>query len=133
MANILVVDDNSGLRRTVEIFLQKRGFKVQTACNGQEAVDAVRILKPDIILMDMNMPIMDGWSATRELKNDIKTCELPIVALTAYALPGDQARCIAAGCDGCLSKPIDFDILATLIDELLTKRRFAECKRPTEV
>jgi len=58
---------------------------------------------------------MDGWSATCELKNDTNTCDVPIIALTAYSLPGDQARCIAAGCDACLTKPVDFDLLAAQI------------------
>jgi len=122
MPTILVAEDNSDLRRAMEILLVRLGFQVLTVCNGREAIEAVCIQKPALILMDMNMPIMDGWSATCELKNDANTCEVPIIALTAYTLPGDQARCIAAGCDACLAKPVDFDLLSAQIHNILANR-----------
>jgi len=122
MPTILVADDNADLRRTMEIWLVRLGFQVLTVCNGSEAVQAVRVQKPALILMDMNMPVMDGWTATCELKNDANTREVPILALTAYSLPGDQARCIAAGCDACLAKPVDFDVLAAHIYSILATR-----------
>ena len=122
MPTILIAEDNSDLRLTMEILLVRLGFQVLTVCNGREAIEAVCIQKPALILMDMNMPVMDGWSATCELKNDANTCEVPIIALTAYTLPGDQARCIAAGCDACLAKPVDFDLLAAQIHSILATR-----------
>jgi len=122
MPTILVADDNADLRRTMEIWLIRLGFQVLTVSNGIEAVEAVCVQKPALILMDMNMPVMDGWTATCELKNDANTREVPILALTAYSLPGDQARCIAAGCDACLAKPVDFDVLAAQIHSILASR-----------
>jgi len=122
MPTILVAEDNSDLRRSMEILLVRLGFQVLTVCNGREAIEAVCIQKPALILMDMNMPVMDGWSATCELKNDANTRDVPIIALTAYTLPGDQARCIAAGCDACLAKPVDLDLLAAQIHNILATR-----------
>jgi len=122
MTTILIADDNVDLRRTVEIFLVRLGFQVLTVGNGREAVEAVREYKPDLILMDMNMPVLDGWGAASELKNDTRTAGVPIIAVTAYTLPGDQARCLAAGCDLCLSKPVELDKLAVQIHDQLAFR-----------
>jgi len=122
MPTILIAEDNADLRCTLEILLVRLGFQVLTVCNGREAIEAVCTEKPALILMDMNMPVMDGWTATCELKNDSNTCEVPIIALTAYTLPGDQARCIAAGCDACLPKPVDLELLVAQIHSILATR-----------
>ncbi len=112
---ILVVEDNELNRKLVRAFLQRGSFRVLEADNAELALDLARSEKPDLILMDVQLPGMDGLTATRILKDDPALKEIPIVALTAYAMDGDEEKTKAAGCDGYITKPIDtrnfFDVV----------------------
>lgn len=119
MPTVLLVDDNDDLRNLTRHHLEKRGFTVVAVCNGMEAVLAVAQSAPALILMDVNMPELDGFEATMQIRAADSEKQIPVIALTAYALPGDQARAKAAGCNAFHPKPIDFDRLFEQINELL--------------
>ena len=119
MTKVLLVEDNEMNRDMLSRRLTRRGFEVLFAANGKQGVDLARSEKPDIILMDMSLPIMDGWEATRCVKADNATCNVPIIALTAHAMSGDREKAIEAGCDDYDSKPIELDRLLTKIERLL--------------
>lgn len=108
MQRILLVDDNEMNREMLTRRLQRRGFEVITAGDGQDAIAIARDAKPDLILMDMNLPVIDGWTATRTLKALPVTSSIPIIALTAHAMAGDREKALAAGCDDYETKPIEF-------------------------
>lgn len=103
---ILLVEDNLHNRKIFQGVLAHAGFQVVEAEDGQKALDAVSHRRPDLILMDLSIPVIDGWECTRRLKADGATRTIPIIALTAHAMRGDEARAREAGCDGYLSKPI---------------------------
>jgi CheY-like chemotaxis protein len=111
MTLILVVEDNELNRDMLRRRLERRGFDVVVAGDGAAAVAAVREQRPDLVLMDMSLPEVDGWEATRRLKADEATRSVPVVALTAHAMPDDRERALAAGCDDYATKPVDFDAL----------------------
>lgn len=115
--NILLVEDFEDAREMYRDYLEFSGFRVHTARDGHEAVAQARALKPDMILMDLSLPGMDGWEATRVLKNDPSTRHLLIVALSAHALAPDGERARAAGCDGFIAKPC---LPCDLVDQMLT-------------
>lgn len=119
MATILLVDDHSDLRDLMTRQLQKHGYTVETATNGLEAVESVSQSIPSLILMDVNMPELDGFEATLQIRAAHSDHRIPIIALTAYALPSDEARARAAGCDGFHAKPVDFERLFCQIEELI--------------
>jgi CheY-like chemotaxis protein len=104
---VLLVEDNEVNRYLVRFVLEKGGFRVITAGNGREAIDLARLHRPDLILMDIQMPVMDGYEATMHLKADAQLRAIPVVALTAYAMPREREQAIAAGCAGHIEKPID--------------------------
>jgi CheY-like chemotaxis protein len=106
---ILLVEDNPMNRRVSEFLLKAQGYIVDEARDGQEALDKVKTQLPDLILMDLQLPGLDGFAATKIIKQDDATKKIPIVALTAYAMSGDEERALAAGCDGYITKPIDPD------------------------
>src|SRR5476651_1790854 len=99
--------------------LIKRGFEIAFAEDGAEAVRKAREVSPDLILMDLNMPVMDGWEATRLIKADEVTCGIPVIALTAHAMPSERQRALAAGCDDYDTKPVDLDRLLGKMQALL--------------
>lgn len=103
---ILVVDDNPTNLQLVEFLLKAAGFSVSTAANAEEGIEKAKCGLPDLILMDVQMPGMDGLTATRQIKSDATTAHIPVVALTAYAMQGDKERCEEAGCAGYITKPI---------------------------
>jgi two-component system, cell cycle response regulator DivK len=105
--HILIVDDDPRNVRLVSALLRVSGYETIEAANGQEAVDKAREHHPDLILMDIQMPVMDGLEATRQLKSDQKTKDIPVIALTSFAMSGDRERILAGGCDDCLTKPLD--------------------------
>ena len=110
MANhslVLLVEDNDVNRYLARFLLEHGGFTVVTAGNGMEALEQARAHKPDLILMDIQMPVMDGYAATRALKADPALQSVPVVALTAYAMPHEREQALAAGCAGHIEKPID--------------------------
>lgn len=123
MTRILLVEDNEMNRDMLSRRLARRGFEVLIAENGQTGVDLTLSEKPDLVLMDMSLPIMDGWEATRRLKADPDTSAIPIIALTAHAMASDRELAIEAGCDDYDSKPVDLPRLLGKIEQLLAVAR----------
>ncbi|TWT52363.1 response regulator [Allorhodopirellula solitaria] len=119
MTTILLVDDHDDIRDMIARQLQQRGFAVATASNGLEAVLQTAQVAPACILMDINMPELDGIEATMQIRAADTEQRIPVIALTAYALPDDKDRALAAGCDAFLPKPVDFDQLFQQISELI--------------
>jgi len=118
---ILVVDDNSLNLELVTDLLQDAGYTITQARTAEEALDSVRVMRPDLILMDIGLPGMDGHAAVRALKQDPETRAIPTVALTAYAMAGDEERARSSGFDGYITKPIQTRILADTVRRLLVK------------
>jgi CheY-like chemotaxis protein len=119
MRTILLVEDNELNREVLVRRLTKAGFSVVTAANGAEAVATAGEKRPDLVLMDMNLPVMDGFAATRLLKSTDSTRGIPVIALTALVMPGDREKCLAAGCDDYDGKPVDFPSLLSKIKALI--------------
>ena len=119
MAKILLVEDNEMNRDMLSRRLNKRGHDVVIAVDGQQGVDMASSEKPEIILLDMSLPVMDGWEAARRLKADPATSGIPIIALTAHAMAGDREKCIEAGCEDYDTKPVEFKRLLGKINDLL--------------
>lgn len=118
MTRILLVEDNETNCDMLQRRLQRLGYKVAGADNGVSGIAAAQRESPDVILMDLNLPEMDGWEAARRLKADVATREIPIIALTAYASEADRAKAIEAGCDDYETKPLDLEQLLTKIRAL---------------
>lgn len=118
-SKILIVEDNEMNRDMLSRRLIKRGFQIDIAVTGEEAVEAVGNNNPDLVLMDMNLPVMDGWQTTRILKSDDSTKNIPVIAITAHAMNGDEQRAKDAGCDDYETKPIDLDSLLGKIKKYL--------------
>jgi CheY-like chemotaxis protein len=114
-----LVEDNEVNRDMLSRRLTRRGFQVIFAVDGQQGVDLARSEKPDIILMDMSLPVMDGWEATRRVKSDDATRNVPVIGLTAHAMSGDREKAIEAGCDDYDTKPVELDRLIGKIERLL--------------
>ena len=119
MAKILVVEDNEMNRDMLSRRLMRKGYEVIIALDGEEGVTKAQAEAPDLILMDMSLPVLDGWEATRRLKAAPETHAIPIIALTAHAMAGDREQALAAGCDDYDSKPIEFQQLLGKIETLL--------------
>ncbi|OHV79607.1 response regulator [Ensifer sp. LCM 4579] len=119
MTRILLVEDNEMNRDMLSRRLSRRGFDVLIAENGQAGVELAASEKPDLILMDMSLPVMDGWEATRRIKADPATSGIPVIALTAHAMASDREMALEAGCDDYDSKPIDLLQLVRKIEQLL--------------
>lgn len=120
MTRILLIEDDTMLQEILVERLIFRGFEVISATNGQEGIEKAQIEKPDIILMDMRLPVMDGWQATKQLKSLPATQSIPIIALTAHALIGDREESLAVGCDEYEPKPVDLARLLKKIERLIT-------------
>ena len=119
---MLVVDDNPANLRLVQLLLQNEGYDVRTAHDAEAALAALQAFHPGLILMDLQMPGIDGFELTRRLKSDPATRTIIVIALTAYAMKGDEERALAAGCDGYVAKPIDTRALPSLIARHLSRR-----------
>ncbi len=119
MSRILLVEDNEMNRDMLKRRLERRDFTVLVAVDGVQGVEMVKSEKPDIVLMDMSLPEMDGWTATRTLKADDSVKHIPIIALTAHAMSGDREKALEAGCDDYETKPIDFDRLLGKVQQFL--------------
>ena len=119
MAKILLVEDNEMNRDMLSRRLIKKGFEVVMAVDGQKGLDMATSESPDIILLDMSLPIMDGWEVARKLKADDNLKAIPVIALTAHAMAGDREKTLEAGCDEYDTKPIEFKRLLGKIDTLL--------------
>jgi CheY-like chemotaxis protein len=120
---VLVVDDFPDGREMLEEYLRFQGFSIKTASHGQEALDLAFEQPPALVLMDLAMPGVDGWEATRRLKADPRTKDVLIIAVTALALAGDEARTLDAGADGFVVKPFDLHVFADTIAEILKRGR----------
>ena len=119
MPKILLVEDNEMNRDMLSRRLERRGYQVFIAVDGQQGVDMAQTETPDLILMDMSLPVLDGWEATRQLKADPQTGSIPVIALTAHAMAGDRAKALEAGCDDYDTKPVEFPRLLAKIQALL--------------
>ena len=119
MKRILIVEDNEMNRDMLSRRLQKRGFEVFLAEDGQTGVAQTKALLPDLVLMDISLPIIDGWEATRALRADTATQAIPIIALTAHAMPGDKEKALEAGCNDYDTKPIELSRLLEKINACL--------------
>ena len=119
MPKILLVEDNEMNRDMLSRRLLRKGFEVIIAMDGQEGVDLAHSDSPDLILMDMSLPTLDGWEATRRLKADDKTKNIPIIGLSAHAMAGDKEKGLEAGCDDYATKPVDFPELLNWINRFL--------------
>ena len=119
MISILYVEDNDDNVFMLTGRLKRRGFEVSHAENGQVALDRVANNRPALILMDLSLPVMDGWEATRRLKADPATAAIPVIALSAHAMSGDREKALAAGCDDYDTKPVDLRRLVGKIEVLL--------------
>lgn len=118
MKKILLVEDNEINRDMLKRRLLRKGYEIVEAVNGQEAIDKTRSEMPAIILMDMSLPIMDGWEATSRLKGDASTRMIPVIGLTAHAMVEDRQKAMEAGCNEYATKPVKFDELIATIERL---------------
>ena len=119
MPRLLVVEDSEESRDGLSRHLRRKGFEVLVAVDGRQGLEAARADGPDLILMDMSLPVLDGWEATRQLKADPRTRHIPVIALTAHAMAGDREKALQAGCDEYEIKPVEFDRLLEKIRALL--------------
>jgi CheY-like chemotaxis protein len=121
MAKILIVEDNELNRDMLSRRLTRRGYDVVTAVDGQEGLDRAVVDAPDLILMDMSLPVLDGWQATQKLKADPVLKMIPVIALTAHAMAGDREQALSVGCDDYDTKPIELDRLLAKMQTLLER------------
>jgi two-component system, cell cycle response regulator DivK len=121
MAKILLVEDNEMNRDMLSRRLIKKGYEVVLAFDGEQALEMARAESPDLVLMDISLPGLDGWEATRQLKAMPETQAIPIIALTAHAMAGDREKCLEAGCNDYDTKPVEFPRLLGKIQEFLGK------------
>lgn len=119
MPKILIVEDDAMIREVLSRRLQIEGYEIVSAMDGVEGVHRARVNQPDLIIMDMGLPKLNGWQATDRIRSMPKTNKIPIIALTAFALKEDRLRCLDVGCNEYESKPVDFDQLLGKIDTLL--------------
>jgi two-component system, cell cycle response regulator DivK len=119
---ILIVEDDEDNSELVRFLLERAGYGVLAARDGQKGLALARLELPDLILMDLSLPGIDGWTAGKELKTDPRTAEIPLLALTAHTLPGDRKRTLESGFDGYISKPIDVENFARNIAQALENK-----------
>lgn len=119
MPKILLIEDNEMNRDMLSRRLSRKGFEVLMATDGGQGVEMAKNEKPDLILMDMSLPVKDGWTATKEIKSNADTQNIPVIALTAHAMSGDREQALAAGCDDYDTKPIELPRLLSKIQNLL--------------
>lgn len=123
MNKILLVEDNEMNRDMLSRRLERKGYQVVLALDGQEGLEKARSAAPDLILMDMSLPILDGWDATRQLKANPALRQIPVIALTAHAMASDEQKCREAGCDDYETKPVELPRLLQKIDALLSQKK----------
>jgi CheY-like chemotaxis protein len=133
MPKILLVEDNEMNRDMLSRRLQRKGYLVVLAVDGQSGVEMARTQAPDLVLMDMSLQVLDGWEATRRLKADAPTKDIPIIALTAHAMSGDREKALEAGCDDYDTKPVEMPRLLGKIEALLSRGggKMASTDKPT--
>lgn len=125
MTHILLVEDNEMNRDMLSRRLERKGYTIDMAVDGEEAVLKAETCNPDIILMDMSLPKIDGWEATQQIRKNSKTTEIPIIALTAHAMAEDREKALGAGCDDYDTKPVELDRLIAKIETLIQKKQSA--------
>ena len=121
MPKILLIEDNEMNRDMLSRRLQRKGYEVLIAIDGEQGVAVAQAEQPDLILMDMSLPVLDGWEATRKIRADPTISAVPVIALTAHAMAGDQEKCMAVGCDDYDTKPVDLARLLGKIELLLQR------------
>ncbi len=119
MSKILLIEDNEMNRDMLSRRLERKGFEVALAVDGQQGIDAVHQDRPDLIIMDMSLPVLDGWEATRQLKANPETKDIPIIGLSAHAMAGDREKAMNAGCDDYDTKPVELPRLLDKIKHML--------------
>ncbi len=122
MARILLVEDNEMNLDMLSRRLLRKGYEVVIAMDGQGGVTMAASERPDLILMDMSLPVLDGWEATRRIREMTETAEIPVIALTSHAMAGDREKAMGAGCDDYDTKPVDFERLLVKIEALLKRQ-----------
>jgi CheY-like chemotaxis protein len=122
MPRILLVEDNEMSRDMLSRRLARRGYEVALAVDGEEGIAVARSERPDLILMDMNLPVLDGWEATRRIKAMPETGGIPVIALTSHAMTGDREKSLQAGCNEYETKPVDLERLLGKMEALLSER-----------
>ena len=132
MPKVLVVEDNEMNRDMLTRRLQRRGYEVIFSVDGEDGVAKAQSDSPDIILMDMDLPVLDGWAATRILKSSPETSSIPVIAFTAHAMSGDREKALEAGCDDYETKPVEFAQLTQKIETLLGQERFTDHQLPAD-
>ncbi len=120
---VLIVEDNEDNRIVYSTILRHHGFRVSEALDGEEGIAKARRELPDIILMDISIPLIDGWEVTQTLKREAATSHIPVIALTAHAMPGDRERAMEVGCDGYLAKPCEPRAVLAEVNRLLSRPR----------
>jgi two-component system cell cycle response regulator DivK len=130
---ILIVEDDMDNYELVRFVLEREGYDVFLAVNGRDGVSAARLQKPDLILMDLGMPEMDGWIAAKKIKSDEVTKSIPLYALTAHTLPRERLRAMQAGCDGYISKPINIDGFLDMIAGTFGNRKSKKPMKKTQI
>ncbi len=118
MIKVLIVEDDELNSDMLSQRLKRKGYEIMLAVNGEEAIQVAKKSKPDLILMDMGLPVLDGWEASRQLKADKATKHIPIIALTAHTMSEERERVFEVGCDEYESKPVDFEQLIEKIEKL---------------
>ena len=119
--NVMVVEDNEKNRKLMRVVLKAKGYNVIEATTGEEALNILKNQKPDIILMDIQLPGIDGLTLVRQIKADLLTKDIPIIAVTAYAMKGDEQKFIETGCDSYISKPINTQELPLVVEKYIRK------------
>lgn len=122
MITVLIAEDNAVNRELLRELLELRGYAVIEACDGKEALHMIEQAQPELLLLDIGMPVMDGFAAIRKIRENPRLAQLPVVAVTAYAMRGDREKILNSGFDGYLSKPVNARSLAEELDRLLDKR-----------
>jgi CheY-like chemotaxis protein len=130
MAKILLVEDNEMNRDMLSRRLERKGYQVLLAVDGQNGIDMAREHAPDVVLMDMSLPVLDGWEATRQLKAGAETRHLPVIALTAHAMSSDRAKALEAGCDDYDTKPVEMTRLVAKIEAQIARAAAAAGAEP---
>jgi CheY-like chemotaxis protein len=123
MSKILIAEDNAVNRELLRELLEARGYTVDEACDGQEALHMIEQKRPDLLLLDIGMPILDGYAVIRKIRENPRSATLPVVAVTAYAMQSDREKVLASQFDGYLSKPVDARLLAEELNRLLSERQ----------
>ncbi|MGB7585254.1 MAG: response regulator [Terriglobales bacterium] len=126
MSRVLIAEDNAVNRELLRELLETRGHAVVEACNGREAIQEIEKIQPDILLLDLDMPVLDGFATVGEIRKTPKYASLPVLAVTAYAMRGDREKVLASGFDGYLSKPIQSGLLFEELERVLTRTEAAK-------